>query len=155
MIKIAVAFALLLGGIFVIASNGGTPSDSVDIPKGPIHWHPRLTIYINGERQYIPANIGITIGKSIDHQVSGMRMSPIHTHTDDGVLHYEQNSPTERTIKLGYFFYVWEKRFSSECIFEYCNGDGKTVKMFVNGEPNFEFENYIPKDGDDIVIRHE
>lgn len=118
---------------------------------GQLHWHPKLFIMINGEKQYIPKNIGITIGKIIDIEASGMRMSPMHTHEDDGTIHMEQIKPTDRTLRLGYLFEVWDRRFDSDCIFEYCNDGNRTVKMFVNGQPNFEFDNYRPKDKISIV----
>lgn len=127
----------------------GSFGDSTD---GPLHWHPRVSILINGERQYIPKNIGITIGKVMDTEVSGMQMSPMHTHEDDGTIHMEQMRPTDRTLRLGYLFEVWDKRFDSNCIFEYCNDRNKVVKMFVNGKPNFEFDNYVPRDKDEISI---
>ena len=148
----ALAFVLVGTGAFLLF-----PQEAPDntVPKGPIHWHPMISIFINGEQQTIPPNIGITVGKSIDWDVSGMRMSPMHTHDFDGVIHMEQDRPKARTLKLGYFFEVWDKTFSDQCIFEYCNGDGGTVKMFVNGEPNYEFGAYEPKDGDDIVIMYE
>lgn len=123
-----------------------------DSTEGPLHWHPKVSILINGERQYIPKGIGITIGRVIDTEVSGMRMSPMHTHEDDGTIHMEHMRPTERTLRLGYLFEVWDKRFDSNCIFEYCNDGIKSVKMFVNGEPNFEFDDYVPKDKDEISI---
>ena len=122
---------------------------------GPIHWHPKVSITINGEKQFIPVNIGITVGKIMDTEVAGMRMSPMHTHETDGTIHMEQQNPKEHTMKLGYFFDVWDKKFDSECIFEYCNSDEKTLKMFVNGEPNYEFDNYMLKDKDNIEIIYE
>ncbi|MBI4894700.1 MAG: hypothetical protein HY833_03120 [Candidatus Aenigmarchaeota archaeon] len=122
---------------------------------GPIHWHPNLRIFIEDEEQEVPAGIGIIIGNVIDTDVSGMKMSPMHTHSDDGVIHMEQTSPTNRTLRLGYFFLVWGEGFNSTCIFSFCNSDDKVVKMTVNGEQNREFDGYIPQDKDEIVIRYE
>lgn len=154
--SVIILVALSVGFLFLNPQeNKATGQFSKELPKTPIHWHPQLTIYINGQQQTIPANVGITIGKATDFSVSGMQMSPIHTHDPTGVLHMEQMRPTDRTMKLGYFFEVWEKKFDSECIFEYCNDGNKSVKMFVNGQPNYDFENYIPKDEDDIVIKYE
>jgi hypothetical protein len=119
---------------------------------GSIHWHPKLSIHIDGQRQHIPKGIGIVVGNVIDTDISRMRMSPMHTHDDDGIIHMEQTNPTDRTLRLGYFFEVWGKRFDSDCIFEFCSGGGKTVRMFVKGAENFEFDDYVPKDGDDIII---
>lgn len=148
-----VAYSMYAGNPY---STGGASSmaagsfgDSVD---KPLHWHPKLSIVIDGQRQQIPKGIGIIIGKVMDTEVSGMQMSPMHTHEDDGTIHMEQDRPNNRTVRLGYLFEVWDKRFDSECIFDYCNGGGKTVKMFVNGKENFEFGDYVPRDKDNIEI---
>ncbi len=113
-----------------------------EAPKETIHWHPRLTIKINGETYTIPTNIGI----------SGAHM-PIHTHEASGTLHMENNRPTKKTVTLGYFFQIWGKKFSKDCIFEYCIDKGE-LKMLVNGEENSEFENYFMQDNDDIRIEY-
>ncbi len=117
--------------------------DSSAVPSEPIHWHPRLTITINNQKETIPANIGI----------SGVHQ-PIHTHDSTGTLHYENNRPTLENMRLGFFFEVWGKKFNSTCIFDNCNNDSGTVKMFVNDKENFEFDSYIPKDRDDIRIEY-
>jgi hypothetical protein len=121
----------------------------------PIHWHPHLRIVIDGEDIVIPGGIGIVIGKVMDTNISRMGMSPMHTHSDDGVIHMEQVNPTNRTLKLGYFFEVWGENFNSTCILGYCNSANKIVKMFVNGKRNYEFADYFPQDKDDIIIRYE
>lgn len=125
------------------------------ISAAGIHWHPELSIYIHGEKQVIPADIGI-----------GAVHNPIHTHDDTGVIHLEFNGQvTKRQITLGNFFKIWGKKFNKDCIFysgggpggrgESCNGSEGQVKMFVNGAPSNEFENYVMKDGDKIEIRSE
>ena len=124
-----------------------------NMPKQPIHWHPKLKIILKGEEQFIPPNIGISIGNNIDNQISGMRMSPTHTHESDGTIHLENNRPWQKpeTLTLGYFFKVWGRNFNSSCIFEYCNG---SLTMTVNGKPNYEFERYFMQDKDEIVIEY-
>lgn len=128
---------------------------SVNIPAGEVHWHPKLTIKIDGENVGIPTDIGSRIGKTIDTHLSGMRMTPTHTHETDGTIHLENNNPSSKpeTLTLGYFFYVWDKQFSSSCIFEYCTDKGE-LKMYVNGKENMEFENYIMRDKDEILIEY-
>ena len=131
--------------------NGG----SVSIPAGEVHWHPKLTIKIDGEIVKVPTDIGSRIGKIVDTHLSGMKMSPTHTHETDGTIHVENNNPSSKpeTLTLGYFFYVWDKQFNSSCIFEYCTDKGE-LKMYVNGEENNEFENYIMGDKDEILIEY-
>ncbi len=129
--------------------------NSVNIPSGAVHWHPGLTIKIDGETIPIPTNIGLSVGKVVDTSLSGMRMSPTHTHETDGTIHLENNNPSKKpeSLTLGYFFYVWDKQFSSTCIFEYCTDKGE-LKMYVNGVENNEFENYIMQDKDEILIEY-
>ena len=130
--------------------------NNFNAPKKPIHWHPHLKIIIKGEEQFIPPNIGISIGNNIDNQISGMRMSPTHTHESDGTIHLENNRPWEKpeTLTLGYFFKVWGKNFNSSCIFDYCNGENGSLTITVNGQLNYEFEKYIMHDKDEIVIEY-
>jgi len=58
----------------------------------------------------------------------------------------------EDDLRLGRFFEIWGKRFNKNCIFDKCSGPEGQLKMFVNGELNYEFENYMMKDGDKIEI---
>ena len=37
---------------------------------------------------------------------------------------------------------------------KYCNGGGKTLKFFVNGQPNDGFEKYVFKDSDRLLISY-
>ena len=147
---------LIFGSFFFLFRNPNKPQNTNGTPQQPIHWHPILKIIIKGEGQLIPSNIGISIGNNMDNQISGMRMSPTHTHSGDGVIHLENNRPWEKpeTLTLGYFFKVWDKNFNSSCIFDYCNGESGKLSMAVNGQPNNEFGNYIMHDGDKIVIEY-
>lgn len=113
------------------------------IPKGAIHWHPHVTILIKGQSITVPANVGL---QPTAHM-------PVHTHEADNILHWEVERPTVENMQLGYFFNtVWKRKLSSECILDNCNGADGTVKMYVNGSPNGEFDHYMPRDGDEIKI---
>ncbi|MDI6720980.1 MAG: hypothetical protein QMD85_01225, partial [Candidatus Aenigmarchaeota archaeon] len=87
-IYIAIPVILIAAAIFISPSfispsaTTGNPIASSDIPKSPIHWHPKLAIEIKGQNQIIPANLG----------ASGMHY-PVHTHDATGVLHYEVDNP--------------------------------------------------------------
>lgn len=133
------------------------PSGDI-VSKDGIHWHPHLSIYIKGQKQEIPANIGI--GKQYSSSKwydSMMDMTDFHTHDNSGTLHWEvMDGPVTRDhVTLKAFFDVWGKPFSKDQIFDNKNGPDGTVKMTVNGQPNTEFENYQVRDKDDIVIRFE
>ncbi len=140
---------LLWGGLIILAALGAfflfrylftTPKDgtlAADILKTCVnhtspgmHIHPDLRIEINGEREDIPANIGI----------SGNCMRPLHTHDSMGKIHVE--FPRAHNFTLGDFFHVWDKPFPD------------AITMTVNGQANTEYENLILKDHDQIEIEY-
>lgn len=131
---VAVIFIL----IFWYISGRPEISDNEVVSRNGIHWHVNLAIYIKGERQEIPPNIGI-----------GAVHQPIHTHEDSdrGIIHLEfQGFARKSDLALGQFFKNWNKDF---------NSFGKLASMKVNGEENTEFENYVMKDNDRIEIKYE
>ena len=135
----------ILGGLVWLIANQPKTLESEIISKSGIHWHPELTITVKGQKQEIPANIGI-----------GITHESIHTHDATGTLHLEiEGRVVKNDIKLGRFFKIWGKQFSSNCIFEFCNSPNGKVKMTVNGQENNEFDNYLMKDGDKIEILYE
>jgi len=139
-------------GIVIVLFGGATwwskslqRSDPEVISRNGIHWHPILEIYVKGERQEIPANIGI--GGQYSSQPMGM--APVHTHDDavQGIIHLEFSGIVRKSdITLGQFLKNWDKDI---------NSFGSTVKMAVNGAENAELENYEMKDGDKIELNYE
>lgn len=128
------------------------------VSKTGIHIHPQLAIYIKGQKQEIPANIGI--GKQYANSKwydSMMDMTDFHTHDNSGTLHWEvMDGPvTKEHVQLKAFFEVWGKTFNASQILDAKNGADGTVKMTVNGQPNTQFENYQVKDNDKIEVRYE
>ncbi|MDO8639333.1 MAG: hypothetical protein Q7R53_00270 [bacterium] len=142
---IALTTILIIGaGVFLSTKPGALPKSEV-LSEKSIHWHPKLTIKINGKAQEIPKDIGI-----------GTVHQEIHTHDKDGTIHMEMSGPvTKEEAKLGNFFKTWGKKFSSNCIFDYCNGKGEKVIMLVNGKEHMDYENYIMNDSDKIEIKYE
>ncbi len=133
------------GGIsaldWFLATRPALPESEI-ISRQGIHWHADLSIKILGQYQDISANIGI----GITHQ-------PIHTHEADGVIHMEFSGLVKKDdVKLDKFFKIWGRKFNQNCIFDKCSGSEGQVKMFVNNQPNSEFENYIMQDRDKIEI---
>ncbi len=141
-----VPLVLIVLGVWAVARSPKTSNeDNPLISRRGIHWHPNLSITIKGEPVTIPANIGL-----------GAVHSDTHTHKENDKIHLEMSrSVRESDTRLGVFFNVWGKEFSSQCILDACNSEEGVVKMFVNGDENFEFENYRMKDGDQIEIRYE
>lgn len=153
-IIIVVVVLLFVGGVWW--SNSLEENDPSVLSRTGIHWHPTLAIYIDGEPVEIPSNVGLVGGHA-----------PIHTHNDETdlretggqvaeghkPLHMEfSGTVRQNDARLGNFFDIWGKEFSSECILDKCTTEGGTITMLVNGEPNTEFENYHMKDGDRIEI---
>ncbi len=88
-----------------------------------LHIHQHLDIFIDGKPVPIPAGIGI-------NEFAGF-ISDIHVHDNSGIIHIE--SPTVQTFTLGQFFDIWGVLFTNHSIGGYQNGNGKSLKVFVNG----------------------
>ncbi len=141
-----ILLALGLSAYLLLSGRDAYADGSV---AGPLHWHSRLSVFIGGERVRVPDNLGL----------GGGRHLPVHTHGEgDGTVHFEfdKASVPRNQLTAGYFMNeVWGERFSSECVLDYCNGGGKSVRMLVNGRENDEFGHYVMADGDVIEIRYE
>ena len=107
------------------------------------HYHMTLSVYLNGEKQTIPANTG----------VKSTCMNPIHTHDATGLVHVE--SPVERDFTLGDFFAVWDEPLSSTQLLNKTADATHRVRMTVNGQASTEFENLVLKDDQEIIIYYE
>jgi len=136
-----VALGVIGYGVFWAMTLPKVPQSEI-LARSGLHWHPTLSISINGESVKIPAGIGL-----------GAVHNPTHTHEADGTIHMEYGGIVrEDDTRLGRFFDVWGEDFSENSIMGNVSGDGGTMRMIVNGEENFEFENYMMKDGDIIEI---
>ncbi len=144
-------FSIILIGILVLVvvamwwSKSLQSNDPDVVTRNGLHSHPVLEIYVKGEKQPIPVNIGIG-GK---YSSLPMGMSPIHTHDDavDGIIHLEFSGVVRKSdITLGEFLKTWGKD---------ANSFGSNVKMTVNGVKNTELDKYIMGDGDRIELRYE
>jgi hypothetical protein len=72
------------------------------------HIHAALTLYENGRRVLLPANIGIPVSRAINRNGQPTCLYWLHTHGFDhvlGIIHIE--SPTRRTYRLGQFMDIW------------------------------------------------
>lgn len=141
-----IILALIIGGgvlalVWFLVTRPPIPESEI-ISKEGIHRHIELSISILGQKQGIPDNIGL-----------GIVEQPIHTHEKDRIIHLEFSGLVKKDdIKLGRFFKIWGETFNKDCIFDKCNGPEGQLKMFVNKELNYEFENYIMQDEDKIEI---
>ena len=131
----------IAGLVWYLATRPSLPESEI-IARSGIHWHSEIKISILGQKQEIPADIGI-----------GVVHNPIHTHDNTGAIHLEFSGLVRKDdTLLGKFFEIWGKKFNKDCIFDKCNGSEGKIKMLVNGNQNDEFENYLMKDGDKIEI---
>jgi hypothetical protein len=89
------------------------------------HTHQHLDLFVDGQRVAIPPDIGIDRVNLI--------LSPIHTHDASGIIHVE--SPIVREFTLGEFFDVWGVRFDGHCIGGTCDGNGRVLSVYRNGQP--------------------
>jgi hypothetical protein len=145
----AVVLAALIVVVGVLLAKGGLPGVQTGSPPWPPettqlrarltaiglpaltaegqvqHTHQHLDLYVDGHQVTIPADIGInrTVGF----------ISPIHTHDATGIIHVE--SPVVRTFTLGEFFDVWGVRFDGHCVGGICDGGGRALTVFLNGQP--------------------
>ncbi|MBU1039253.1 hypothetical protein KKC17_03480 [Patescibacteria group bacterium] len=144
-ISFLILFLLITGFItwLILRSSYNKPKiDNGLISKNGLHWHAQLSIKINGQLEKIPADVGL---KTIH--------LPIHTHETDGTIHLEFSGlTTKQDTQLGQFFNNWGKVFNSNCIFDYCTDNNKKLSLYVNGQPNWEFDKYEMKDNDTLEI---
>lgn len=133
---IVIGIAVLGGIIWLVASAPKTPEGDIFSRRG-LHWHSTLVIYVNGEKQEVSPNIGVTGGS----------MMPMHTHEPNGTVHIESSGLVRKDdVVLGRFFKIWGKDI---------NSFGTNLKMTVNGQENTEYENYVMQDKDKIELRYE
>jgi hypothetical protein len=112
-----------------------------------VHRHAHLDILVNGKPVRIPGGIGIEIsdpgvqtGAAADGtpEYGGIQecvqpcISPLHTHSDDGILHTE--STDAKPNELGQLFTEWGVRLTARCVGGYCK-PGDAIRVYVDGNP--------------------
>lgn len=90
---------------------------------GAQHVHANVRVFIDGEEQPVPIDIGINEGYD----------ASLHTHSADGTVHVESND-AGYGFTLGEFFDVWGVRFSDTCLGASCAGGEDSLRVFVGGE---------------------
>jgi hypothetical protein len=150
-----IAVAVITTGIGTAKTSTSLSGMSMNDDKNnkPIimHFHPHLTITIEGKPMTLPGQIGIDPTLWKDHSLDqygmqamsdGMQgMSPLHTHDDTGTIHVESNA--NRTYTLGQFLDNWGG----------LNVIGKTVKATVDGKPVTDYRNIVLRKGEQINLQ--
>ncbi len=85
-----------------------------------VHYHAHLDVFYDGEEVAVPANIGIDLERQV--------ISPLHTHSEGGVIHVEADEAADFT--LGQFLTEWGVETGDGCVANKC---GPEVAVFVNG----------------------
>lgn len=108
------------------------------------HVHALLSVFVDGEQVPVPTNIGID-------QSSGFH-SPLHTHTPDGVIHFEADEPSPFTLQQ--VFAMWGVDFSADRLGAYTPDGGKQIHVYVNGGRVADPAGYEISNGDNVVVAY-
>ncbi|MEO3785386.1 hypothetical protein ABGB12_18810 [Actinocorallia sp. B10E7] len=88
------------------------------------HEHSHLSLFVNGEQQPIPANLGIDPAGNI---------AELHTHDTRGVLHVESFS-RDKVFTLDQLFKIWEIPLSKTQVGQFKTDAERTLKFYVDGK---------------------
>lgn len=112
------------------------------VGKETFHQHAQLRIFADGLLVPSPTNMGLYFKRRI--------FSSLHTHAPSGVLHQESDKPF--TVTLGDVFAIWGVSFGPGHVGSLRNGDGRRLRVYVNGKPVEDPATYEIKKDDNIVI---
>ncbi len=64
-----------------------------------------------------------------------------------------------KNVPLGYVFEMRGMLFTKDCLVteakeSFCNGEGKELKLFVNGIQNYFFDGHVVENGEEILIEY-
>lgn len=117
-------------------------------PSQAVHIHANMKVYMNGKA----VDFSLAKYQSTDEK----ELNPdIHVHDGNGdVIHIHKSGVT-----LSDFFTSLKISLTSNCYIddlkkEFCTDGTQKLQIFVNGQPNTQFEKYIPKDVDRILITY-
>ena len=113
--------------------------------KGKIGWthiHADVKVYINGQ--------------SVDFSQHKYQLASSFIHFEEGIGDVVHVHATGMT--LGQLFKSLKGDLSNECVVldsqSNCNENGKKLKVYINGKPNNEFDNYVFHDLDKIFVSY-
>jgi len=111
-------------------------------PIGSQHIHADVKVYINGQH--------------VDFSLRKYQLTTSYIHFEDGlgdVIHAHSTGLT-----IGNLFYSIGGSISPNCLYfegqNYCNGNGKTLKFYVNGQQSNEFGSKVIQDLDKYLISY-
>jgi hypothetical protein len=104
-----------------------------------IHFHTHLDVFVDGTRVTIPI-LGF----------ADCCVSPLHTHSESGMLHIE--SEESAVFTLGQAFALWGVRITEDCIGAYCSAN-TPIAVYLNGEKQTMSARDLPlAPGAEIVV---
>jgi len=122
-----------------------------------MHWHPQLSITINGNPYTVPAQIGISPELWKDHSLDqyGIGMAPLHTHDDPlqngyRLIHEESNTVRDFTVKQ--FLSIWGQSVDASQVMGHPVDPGHRAYMVVDGTEMPATSDPVLKDGQKIQI---
>lgn len=118
--------AVAAAGAFLYKPTQAAAISGVECNRGEQlnhHIHSHLDVFVDGQKEQIPANVGILNSPSCLYW--------LHTHSSNSVIHIE--APIERNFTLGQFLDIWEQTRDSAGFFDSVSGMNATA--YVDGNP--------------------
>ena len=133
----------------LISQQSEMQKDSIDLHKlsgiGALrsaHLHADVQVYINGQ--------------AIDFSQRKYQLAARFIHFEEGIGDVIHTHATGLT--MGHLFKSLGMDFNSNCIIvkgnNYCNDKNKILKFYVNGQLNTQFDNYVIKNLDKILVSY-
>ena len=116
------------------------------ISNSEVHIHADFKVYLNGNAH------DFSQAKYQSFERDGLSES-VHLHDINGhVMHIHKNEVSVRDFFSSLGIEFIEKCLTLDAGQKFCNKNGKTLKLFVNGSANTDFERYRIRDLDKILI---
>jgi hypothetical protein len=90
------------------------------------HIHAHVDVYVNGQKQTVPANLGIA--------TDGSQLAEMHTHDNTGVIHIESPSKTKK-FTLGEVFTEWNVKLTPTQLGGLKADATHPLTVYLNGKP--------------------
>ena len=144
LISIAIIAAVAAGVAYGVYSYTQNPPRTANFGAlGLTHEHTAFRLFINGQ--------------TIDFSQPKYQVKSQYVHFENGdgdTIHKHATG-----VDIGFLFETLGIKFTSECITmddgtAYCNDGNTTLKFFVNGVSNNKYNNYVPQDGDRILLSY-
>jgi len=135
------------GAAFALGKDTGAAIKAAGLPALPTegsvaHYHAHLDVIVNGAPVTVPANIGI--------DVTNRAISPLHTHTPDGIVHIEAEQDANFTV--GQLLTEWGVKIDKNCLATYCTDDKNQFLAFKNGKAEADPAGIVFKGHDEVVL---